>query len=93
SRLDSETRRMLEVTAKVRIPEDCRVMVNGEERFDMCKAFEDMRLEGKLEGEESKLAELTGKKLSKGKSIAVIAEELEETEERIRELIHKYRLA
>ena len=63
----------------------------------MCKAFEDMRLEGKLEGklegEESKLAEQTGKKLSKGKSIAVIAEELEETEERIRELIQKYRLA
>lgn len=65
---------------------------NGEERFDMCKAFEDMRLEGKLEGEESKLAELTQKKLAKGKSIAIIADELEETEEKIRELIQRHHM-
>lgn len=69
---------------------------NGEERFNMCKAFEDMRLEGKmegkLEGEESKLTEQIKKKLAKGKNIAVIADELEETEEKIRELIQKYRL-
>lgn len=92
SRIDGETRKLLEVVAKVRIPEECKVIENGEERFDMCKAFEDMKLEGKLEGEESKLAEQTMKKLVKGKSIAVIADELEETKEKIQELIQKYRM-
>lgn len=92
SRIDGETRKMLEVVAKVRIPEECKVIENGEERFDMCKAFEDMRLEGKLEGEESKLAELTQKKLAKGKSIAIIADELEETEEKICELIQRHHM-
>lgn len=96
SRIDSETRELLEVVGNVRIPEDCKVVENGEERFNMCKAFEDMRLEGKmegkLEGEESKLTEQIKKKLAKGKNIAVIADELEETEEKIRELIQKYRL-
>lgn len=47
-RIDSDTRNMLEVVANIRIPEACKVM--GEERYDMCKAFEDMRLEGYEEG-------------------------------------------
>lgn len=88
SRIDSETREMLEVVANVTIPENCKSIENGRERFDMCKAFEDMKLEGK----ELKIVELIQKKLNKGKSIAVIAEELEETEERIAELMHKYNL-
>lgn len=96
SRIDSETRELLEVVGNVRIPEECKVVENGEERFDMCKAFEDMRLEGKMEGKlegaESKLTEQIKKKLIKGKSVAVIADELEETEEKIKELIQKYRL-
>ena len=41
------------------------------------------RQEGKLEGEESKLIEQVCKKLRKNKSAAVIAEELEEEQERI----------
>ena len=41
------------------------------------------RMEGKLEGEECKLVKQVCKKLRKNKSVAVIAEELEEEQERI----------
>ncbi len=50
SRIDSETRDMLEVVAHVRIPERCHVAEEGEERYNMCNAFEDMRQEGYEEG-------------------------------------------
>ena len=46
SRIDSDTRDMLEVVANVRIPETFRTVEEGEERYDTCKAFEDMRQEG-----------------------------------------------
>ena len=45
--------------------------------------------EGRTQGEEQLLALQIRKKLAKGKDVAVIAAELEETEERIRELICK----
>ena len=50
SRIDSDTRNMLEVVANIKIPEKCKVMEEGKERYDMCKAFEDMRQEGYDEG-------------------------------------------
>ena len=46
SRIYSDTRNMLEVVANVRIPEEFKIVEEGEERYDMCKAFEDMKLEG-----------------------------------------------
>ena len=46
SNLDSDTREMLEVMANVKFPEGHKSM-EGEERYSMLKAFEDMRLEGK----------------------------------------------
>ena len=45
--------------------------------------------EGRTQGEEQLLTLQIRKKLEKGKDVAVIAAELEETEERIRELICK----
>ena len=49
--------------------------------FSMCKAFEDMReegkLEGKIEGRAEELIEMICKKLQKNKPAAMIAEELE----------------
>ena len=45
--------------------------------------------EGRTQGEEQLLTLQIRKKLAKGKDVAVIAAELEETEERIRELICK----
>ena len=48
SRIDSETRDLLEVVAKVRIKEEYEVMENEEKKYDMCKAFVDMKLEGEL---------------------------------------------
>ncbi len=46
SRIDSDTKEMLEVVANVKIPEKFKTIEEGEERYNMCKAFEDMRLEG-----------------------------------------------
>ena len=45
--------------------------------------------EGRSQGEEQLLTLQIQKKLEKGKDVAVIAAELEETEERIRKLIEK----
>ena len=44
---------------------------------------------GRSEGEQNKLKELIKKKLAKGKSISQIADEIEETEERVLELIEQ----
>ena len=93
--IDRATRDMLAVIANVRIPEECKVMKDGEERFEMCKAFEDYRLEGKEEGKLE--GELTGmrrqlvqqicKKLLKGKSIEIISEELEAELEEVQKIV------
>ena len=45
--------------------------------------------QGRIQGEEKTLLTLISKKLAKGKSVAQIADECEETEERIRELMKK----
>ena len=84
--IDSDTREVLEVIAKVRIPEEYKVKKNGEERFEMCKAFEDYRLEGKMEGKlegeregmQKHLIQAVCKKLQKNKPAEIITEELEE---------------
>ena len=46
SKIDKDTKDMLEVVANVKIPEEFKTVEDGEERYNMCKAFEDMRLEG-----------------------------------------------
>lgn len=76
--IDRDTRALLEAVAKVRIPEEYKVMRNGEERFEVCKAMADYRLEGKLEGMQEHFVMLICKKLQKNKTAAQIAEELEE---------------
>ena len=57
-------------------------MRNGEERFEVCKAFADYRLEGKLEGKLEEKQEhfimLVCKKLQKNKPAEISAEEVEE---------------
>ncbi len=50
SRIDSETRDMLEVVANFRIPDRYRVIEEGEERYDMCNAFEKIRSKAYEEG-------------------------------------------
>ena len=76
--IDSRTREVLEVVAKVKIPEECKVVKNGETRFEMWKAFEDYRLEEKLEGMQERLIQMVCKKLMKNKPAMTIADELEE---------------
>lgn len=63
--IDRETRELLEVVAKVKIPEEYKVMKDGTEKFEMCKAFEDYRLEGKIEGKQEQLVQMVCKKLLK----------------------------
>ena len=45
SNIDSDTKYMLEVAANIKIPEKFKTVEGGKERYDMCKAFADMRLE------------------------------------------------
>ncbi|MGN0436208.1 MAG: transposase, partial [Wujia sp.] len=58
---------------------------------DMCKAWEDMmadcRMEGREEGRECLLAELVIKKIQRGKSVTEIADEVEETVEVVQKII------
>lgn len=62
------------MVAKVRIPEECKVMKDGTERFEVCKAFEDYRLEGKQE----QLVQMVCRKILKNKPAETIADELEQ---------------
>lgn len=87
SSIDSETRELLDVMANVKIPKEDKTMENGKERYNMCKAFEDYRLEGKMEGIQEHLIQLVCKKLQKNKTAEVIAEELEEDRSEIEEII------
>ena len=87
SSIDSETRELLDVMANVRIPEEYKIMEQGKERYNMCKAIEDMRLESKMEGIQEQLIQLVCKKLQKNKPVEVIAEELEEDRSEIEKII------
>lgn len=86
SRLDGDTRELLEVVGKIRIGEEYGAVENRERKYDMCKAFMDMKLEGIEEGMEKgmekgkvlHLVEVICKKLRKNKSAEAIAGELEE---------------
>ena len=61
-------------------------------RMERQDAWEEGIKEGELRGRNAQLSELIKKKLVRGKSISRIAEELEETEERIQKLIREYGL-
>ena len=60
-------------------------------RQERAEAWADGHTAGIEEGQAQKLITLIRKKLAKGKSVKVIADELEESEESIRELIDKIR--
>lgn len=60
-----------------------------DEEKHMRQIKEEGREEGRAEGAKVKMLELVNKKLEKGKSIGVIAAELEESEEVIRKLIEE----
>lgn len=74
----ADTRELIEVVGKVRIGEEYEIMENEERKYDMCKAFLDMKQEGIEKERISHLIETVCKKLMKNKPAAVIAEELEE---------------
>ena len=103
SRLDQDTRELLEVVAKIRIKEEEEDMENGEKKYDMCKAFVDMKLEGieegrqvgreegrkegRKEGSRERLVNTICIKLRKNKQPQIIAEELEEELSEIEKVI------
>lgn len=91
SRIDRETRDMLEVVANVKIPEQCRVMEIGEERYNMCNAFEEVRQEGYDEGIEKGIRILVQAYQELGMPQDVImakcAEKYEITEENARKYV------
>ena len=72
---------------------DIPSQILGKEVETMCNLgegiWEDALEEGVEQGEEKTLLTLISKKLAKGKTVAQIADECEETEERIQELMKK----
>lgn len=96
SRIDSDTKELLEVVAKVKIGEEYEIMECEEKKYDMCKAFMDMKLEGVLEGKieerQEHLVRTVCIKLRKNKSAEVIADELEEDLSEIEKVIKAQRI-
>ena len=94
SKIDSDTKDMLAVVANVKIPEEFKIVEDGEERYDMCKAFEDMRLEGFEEGIEKGIRILIQAYQELGISREVItqkcAEKFEITDESAVNYVKKY---
>lgn len=90
SRIDGDTRNMLEVVANIKIPEKCKVMEAGKERYNMCKAFEDMRLEGYEEGIEKGIYTLIQTCMELGVSSDVIIEKCTEKYEMTKEEAGRY---
>ena len=76
SRVDRETVEAINLFAGTDIDID-----EKEEVIDMCKAWEDQKNEGRELGERQKIISLIVKKLQKDKSVAEIADDLEEKEE------------
>ena len=77
SNLDSDTIEMIKVATNVDFSEEHKTMENGEERYNMCKAIEDMIADGKMEG----------KMEGKIEDILELLEELGQVPPRIVELI------
>ena len=65
------------------VMEENEIMVDGEKKYDLCKAFIDMKMEGKLEY----LVKTICIKLKKNKSAEMIADELEEELSEIEKVI------
>lgn len=96
SRIDRDTKELLEVVAKVKIGEEYEIMECEEKKYDMCKAFMDMKqegvLEGKIEERQEHLVRTVCIKLRKNKSAEVIADELEEDLSEIEKVIKAQRI-
>ena len=56
--MDSETRELIEVMTGKKHLHQYKTIENGKERFNMLKAFEDMKAEGKIEGKIESILEL-----------------------------------
>ena len=56
--MDSDTRELIEVMTGKKHLNQYKSMENGEERYNMLKAFEDMKAEGKIEGKIEDIMEL-----------------------------------
>ena len=76
SKVDRETVEAINLFAGTDIDIDGK-----EEVIDMCKAWEEQKNEGRELGERQKIISLVVKKLQKDKSVAEIADDLEEKEE------------
>lgn len=82
--MDMDTGKLLANLVNIGELKKYQILEPERSRIDMCKAFEDYKLEGKLEGraegELMNIIQLVCKKLAKGKDDRTIAEELEEPE-------------
>lgn len=87
-KLSADERKRLEYEARQKAIRDHNAMIHYAERTGQERGEKI----GQERGEELKLVELIKKKLSKGKMITQIADELEETEDTIQKMIEKYEI-
>lgn len=90
SRIDSETRDMLEMVANIRIPEECRVLETGKEGYNMCDVFERIKIKGYEEGIEKGIRVLIEAYQELGMSQDIIAEKCAEKYDISNDIAKKY---
>lgn len=77
------------VTNSQKIIDQAMRMEQEGEKMDMCKALEALEQRGFESGKKELLKEKVGKKLAKGKTVVIIADELEEEPEVIRRIVNE----
>ena len=83
SRIDLEMSRVMEFMLGVKFGEKHIVEENGKKVINVCKAFEDHMLRGKIEGKIEQLIEMVVRKVALGKNLDVIVSDLDDTLENI----------
>lgn len=77
------------VTNSQKIMDQAMRMEQEGEKMDMCKALEALEQRGFESGKKELLKEKVGKKLAKGKTVVIIADELEEEPEVIQRIVNE----
>ena len=77
------------VTNSQKIIDQAMRMEQEGEKMDMCKALEALEQRGFESGKKELLKEKVGKKLAKGKTVVIIADELEEEPEVIQRIVNE----
>lgn len=83
SKLDLESRRVIRDVMDIPNIDKYVEKEHGKEVVNMCKAVEDIKCEGRIEGKIETLITLISKKIKKGKALDIIVSDLDDDLENI----------